>query len=141
MKVYNLSCRHDHRFEGWFSSEGDFHAQLEKDLVSCPICDSRDIKRMPSAPRLNLSASSEPAKSEALQALQKQWMEFARKVIDNTEDVGDRFAEEARRIHYKESPERGIRGVTSPDEFNALTEEGIDVMCLPLPAVSKQTLQ
>ena len=141
MKVYNFSCQHDHHFEGWFSSEGDFAAQLEKKLVSCPICDSQEVRRLPSAPRLNLSGAQHPTENDALQAIQKQWMEFARKVVENTEDVGDRFAEEARRMHYQESPMRGIRGTASADEFNALEEEGIDVMCLPLPDALKQSLQ
>jgi hypothetical protein len=141
MKVYNLSCQHDHRFEGWFSSEGDFASQLEKKLVSCPICESLDIKRLPSAPHLNLSTFQGPAPDDALRIVREQWMEIARKVVENTEDVGERFAEEARRIHYKESPERGIRGVASPDECNALAEEGIEVVSLPLPAALKQPLQ
>ena len=96
---------------------------------------------MPSAPRLNLSGAQQPAENDVQHAFQKQWMEFARKVVENTEDVGDRFAEEARRMHYKESPERDIRGTASADEFNALAEEGIDVMCLSLPGALKQPLQ
>lgn len=68
-------------------------------------------------------------------------MEFARKVIANTEDVGNQFAEEARRIHYKEVPEHAIRGVATVEECAELVEEGIDVMALPLPVLPKQVLQ
>lgn len=96
---------------------------------------------MPSAPRLNLSAVQQTSVDQVQQDFHKQWIEIARAVIENTEDVGERFAEEARRIHYKETSERGIRGVASPEEFNALAEEGIDVTCLPMPASLKQPLQ
>jgi len=131
MKVYNLCCALNHRFEGWFSSEQDFHAQVEKSFIACPVCDSHDISRMPSAPRLNLSSSEEKILADP--ALQVQLVELIRKVVENTEDVGDRFAEEARRIHYKETTERAIRGVASAAEFHELSEEGIDVFPLGLP--------
>lgn len=140
MKVYNLRCAHDHRFEGWFSSEDDFDSQLSKQLIMCPACDSHEISRLPSAPRLNLSSPQAPQHDSAEQ-LQKLWLEVARKVVAETEDVGTRFAEEARRIHYQEAPERGIRGVTTPSEREALAEEGIEVMALPLPTALKHPVQ
>src|SRR5207237_436436 len=79
------------------------------------------IKRLPSAPRLNLSTSPAPQEGAAAQ-LQNQWIEMARKVLADTEDVGERFAEEARRIHYKEIPDGGIRGVATADEREAQVE-------------------
>lgn len=140
MKVYNLTCEHDHRFEGWFSSEDDFCAQSEKGLIECPVCESRSIVRMPSAPRLNLSGAQQP-QPDLHEKIQAHIMNLVREVVANSEDVGDRFAEEARKIHYKESPERAIRGVATADECEALVEEGIDVTPLPLPGMLKQTLQ
>jgi hypothetical protein len=139
MKVYNLSCQHDHCFEGWFSSEQDFVDQSERKLIGCPICDSSDVRRMPSAPRLNLSGSVAPAESNA--ALQALWLEAARQVVANTEDVGVQFAEEARRIHYDRAPMRAIRGVASSEERDALVDEGIDVVQFSLPPALKQPLQ
>jgi hypothetical protein len=141
MKVYNLCCEHDHRFEGWFSSEDDFISQSSKLLVQCPICDNHDIKRLPSAPRLNLTGAQMPQESPTTQKLQEKWIELARKVMADTEDVGERFADEARRIHYKEVPERGIRGVATRDEREELAEEGIEVMPFVIPAALKQPLQ
>lgn len=140
MKVYNLACEHDHRFEGWFSSEEDFSAQVGKGLIECLVCESRAIVRMPSAPRLNLSGAqkSEPDLSAQVQA---HLMNVMRTVIANSEDVGECFAEEARRIHYNEAPERTIRGVATVDECKALVEEGIDITPLPQLAVLKNTLQ
>jgi hypothetical protein len=140
MKVYNLSCEQDHRFEGWFSSEEDFSSQLARQYIECPVCESRGITRMPSAPRLNLSGVQAP-QGDTRADLQAKLMELARKVIADTEDVGERFAEEARRIHYKETSQRGIRGIASPDECAELADEGIEVVQMPLPAALKQPLQ
>jgi hypothetical protein len=144
MKVLDLQCSHGHRFEGWFASADEFESQLARKLVECPVCAATEISRMPSAPRLNLSGATQ-AKAPAGQAdprqLQAQLMRALREVLDKTENVGERFAEEARRIHYDEAPARSIRGVTSPEDARALAEEGIDVMPLPLPAALKEPLQ
>lgn len=140
MKVLDLQCPHGHRFEGWFASTDDFEAQLSRKLVECPVCGATEVSRMPSAPRLNLSGATQtrPAESHALQA---QVMRALLEVLEKTENVGERFAEEARRIHYNEAPARSIRGVTTPEDAQALVEEGIDVMPLPIPAALKEPLQ
>lgn len=140
MKVYNLSCEHDHRFEGWFSSEDDFNTQSSQSQICCPICESKAVSRLPSAPRLSLSGAQAPQPDIRTQ-VQAQIAEFMRQVVANTVDVGDRFAEEARRMHYRETPERAIRGVATPAECEALIDEGIDVVALPIPETLKQPLQ
>jgi hypothetical protein len=140
MKVLDLQCPHDHRFEGWFASADDFESQLSRKLVECPICGATEVSRLPSAPRLNLSGAS-ATQSARVDQQQARVMRALREVLEKTENVGDRFAEEARRIHYNEAPARGIRGVTTPEDAKALVEEGIDVMPLPLPAVLKEPLQ
>lgn len=154
MLVLNLCCAFEHRFEGWFGSADDFEAQLARGLVECPICGDQQIERRPSAPRLNLRGaageSAAPTTAAAartddahtdirpqIAALQRQLHEVVRQVIANTEDVGTRFAEEARRIHYGESEQRGIRGQASRAESEALADEGIAVMALPLPPDEK----
>lgn len=140
MKVYNLSCAHDHRFEGWFSSEEDFLRQVDEQRIECPVCESREVSRLPSAPRLNLSGAQ--AVEEGVKAqIHARILEMVRHVVANTEDVGERFAEEARRIHYDETPERAIRGVATIQECEALADEGIDVMPLPIPATLKHPVQ
>jgi hypothetical protein len=152
VKVLDLRCGNGHGFEGWFGSEEDFLDQNGRGLVECPLCADRVVTRMPSAPRLNLSGAREPAppakpenpaKSPAATPgdLQALWMQVVRHAIENTEDVGQRFAEEARRIHYGESESRGIRGLASPEEREALHEEGIEVMALPIPAALKGPVQ
>jgi len=147
MKVLNLQCSHAHGFEGWFASEDDFQGQLARGLVECPMCGDAQVAKMPSAPRLNLGASEpqQAPKQEVVAApnaqLQAAWMQVVRQVLANTEDVGERFAEEARRIHYGETEERGIRGQASREETEALLEEGIGVLPLPMPKGLKGPLQ
>lgn len=152
MKVFNLQCSALHRFEGWFASEEDYASQVERGLLECPLCADKTVQKLPSAPRLNLGASEAPVASQAgqqqalvagdaAQALQAAWLQMARQIVSQTEDVGPRFAEEARKIHYGESEERGIRGQASREETEALLEEGIAVMPLPLPEGLKGPLQ
>ena len=147
MKVLDLRCGNGHGFEGWFGSEEDFLDQNGRGLVECPMCADHVVTRLPSAPRLNLSGAREPAAPAATQVepatadLQALWMQVVRHAIENTDDVGERFAEEARRIHYGETEARGIRGVASTQERQALHEEGIEVMSLPIPPVLKGPVQ
>ena len=147
MKVLDLRCANGHGFEGWFGSEDDFLDQNGRGLVECPLCADRVIVRMPSAPRLNLSGAREPAAPAPSQApaapadLQALYMQAVRHVLANTEDVGDRFAEEARRIHYGEVDARGIRGEATPDEARSLRDEGIEFASLPVPKALKEPLQ
>lgn len=147
MKVLDLRCANGHGFEGWFASDEDFMDQNGRGLVECPLCADRVIVRMPSAPRLNLSGAREQAAPPASQApptpadLQALYMQAVRHVLANTEDVGRRFAEEARRIHYGEVDARGIRGEATPDEAEALRDEGIEFASLPLPKALKEPLQ
>ena len=145
MKVLNLRCANGHGFEGWFASDDEFMAQNGSGLIECPLCADRIISRMPSAPRLNLSAQREPAPAAptaaAAQPLQTQWVAAVRRMLENTDDVGERFPEEARRIHYGEVEARGIRGQASADERQALLDEGIEIMSLPIPAALKGPVQ
>jgi hypothetical protein len=145
MKVLNLQCSHTHRFEGWFASEEDFQSQLSRGLVECPLCGDNQVTKMLSAPRLNLGAVEPAAKQDVVSmpdaSLQAAWMKMVRHVMANTDDVGERFAEEARRIHYGETEERSIRGQASREETEALIEEGIGVLPLPIPDALKGPLQ
>lgn len=153
MKVLDLHCHEGHVFEGWFASEDDFQSQNQRGLVQCPWCGDSSISKRLSAPRLNLGAKppapapAQPTAGAGSQeavalppALQAAWLELARKIAANTEDVGKRFADEARRMHHGETEERAIRGQATPDEAAQLLDEGIAVLPLPLPAATKETL-
>ena len=155
MKVLNLQCAHQHEFEGWFGSEDDYASQLARGLVSCPMCGDVHIQKKLSAPRLNLRAGrqepeapvanqvamSNHGENPDLAAMQARIMQALREVMANTEDVGERFADEARAMHHGEAEHRQIRGKASPQEALELMEEGIEVIALPsIPGV-KETLQ
>ena len=162
MKVLDLQCGYGHDFEGWFASEDDFQSQLSRRLLSCPMCGDTGVVKLPSAPRLNLGARASTgdtgqAQPDAQTAsppevamqpqlsghmeLQAVWLRAVRKLVAATEDVGPRFATEARRIHEGEAPERAIRGQATREETEALLDEGIPVLPLPLPPGFKNTLQ
>lgn len=145
MKVLDLQCAQQHTFEGWFGSEAEFQDQLGRGLVECPVCGDPVVTKMLSAPRLNLGSGRQPQRHDVVAApdpsMQAAYMKMVRHVLANTEDVGTRFPEEARRMHYGETEERGIRGQASPDETSALLEEGIGVLPLAIPKGLKEPLQ
>jgi hypothetical protein len=138
--VFNLGCENSHRFEGWFASSEDFERQVDGKLVSCPLCGNANISRLPNASHVRSGAKERPARAE--RAASQQYANIGTEVlaklvehiIENTEDVGPAFPEEARKIHYREAPERRIRGTASRDEVDALKEEGVEVVALPIPA-------
>lgn len=148
MIVFDLACAHGHLFEGWFACADDFERQCADQQVRCPVCDSPNVERRLSAPRLNLGASAPASETTAdavspdpSRALQAAWLQWVKRTLEATEDVGERFTQEARRIHAEEAPARPIRGTASIDEVRALGEEGIEVFALPVPAALKGPVQ
>jgi hypothetical protein len=148
MKVLSLSWVSGHVFEGWFASEDDFQNQLSRKLVECPVCASAAVHKLPSAPRLNLTAGrEEPSRSkrdsveaekpaavpQAVQQWQAEMMKTMRAIVASTEDVGERFAQEARKIHHGESQQRNIRGQATAEETAELLDEGIAIMPWRMP--------
>jgi len=139
MIVFDLTCSHGHRFEGWFASSDDFEQQAKAVMVRCPVCDDASVARLPSAKvhvgRATIDAprtTEEPeAQKEVVSGIPDELVRKLREIVRNTENVGNRFPEEARKIHYEEVPNRPIRGQASKDEADALREEGIDFTALP----------
>ncbi|HEX2826042.1 MAG TPA: DUF1178 family protein [Burkholderiales bacterium] len=149
MIVYNLGCSNEHRFEGWFASADDYARQTQSKLLVCPMCGDERVSRLPHASYVSKGSAERAPSAQASKApaaapkkgspqyyanlgaeLLQTVME---KVLENTEDVGRAFPEEARKIHYKEAPERHIRGTASTKEVEALRDEGIEVVALPVP--------
>lgn len=136
MIVYQLACDHDHFFEGWFASSEACEKQAAAGHLQCPACGSLEVRKLPSAPYVKGSHAPAAEPSRALSPedakLRRQAMaELRRFLLANTDDVGKRFAEVARRIHYKEEQERNIRGQVSAGEALELHEEGIDAYAIP----------
>jgi hypothetical protein len=146
MIIYDLCCGEGHRFEGWFASPNDFARQSGAGLVSCPVCGNVAVAIVPSAkvavqravtisdpePGAQDAAMRSPGTGTAMMGgLSPEVLRKLREIVGATENVGSRFPEEARRIHYEEVPARAIRGQASPTEAEALREEGIEFAALP----------
>jgi hypothetical protein len=137
---YDLQCKKGHEFDGWFASSDAFDRQLKRGLVTCTHCGSDKVEKQLMAPGIpaksNTKSERRPVASGGadlrMAEMMKLMREYRREVEAHSEDVGDKFAEEARRIHYREAEERGIRGQASRDEAQALMEEGIPVHPLPV---------
>jgi hypothetical protein len=133
MIVYRLVCDHEHRFEGWFQSSEDYERQCETGVLLCPMCESKRVSRLPSAPHVQTARAPVPRDDAHEEPIELR--KLLRMLQSITEDVGDRFPDEARRIHYREAPSRNIRGRASLEAVGELEEEGIEV--LPIPDLSK----
>ncbi len=159
MKVFDLQCSARHSFEGWFGSEADFVDQLARQLVQCPVCGDAQIEKLLSAPRLNLGRAQLPqiesadsavpaatsvndvALAAPQTAVTQALLRMAKAMLEQTQDVGSQFAEEARKIHYGESEARAIRGQATPQQTRELLEEGVQVIPFVLPESLKGPLQ
>jgi hypothetical protein len=136
MIVFELICPEHHRFEGWFASAEDFEGQKSRGLLSCPVCADTDIEKLLTA-KIGKTEDAEagekklPVKAERVRP--RSMNEMLDLILLNTENVGEEFPEEARRIHHKQTPQRNIRGVATREETEDLLEEGVPVMPLPIP--------
>jgi hypothetical protein len=138
---YDLQCEKGHGFDGWFSNSDAFDDQQKRGLVECTVCGSTQVQKQLMAPGIPTKSNkkaeapvrvaSGPVDPRHAQIMQMM-REYRKHVETNAEDVGPRFAEEARKIHYKEAEDRGIRGQATPEEARELIEEGIDIHPLPV---------
>jgi hypothetical protein len=142
MIIFELACTSGHRFEGWFASTEEYTRQSGQSLVRCPVCDVADVARVPSAkvhtgkagPPPQVPVSTQPQRPQEHAAhlpIPAEIVQKLRALVKAAEDVGVRFPEEVRKIHYEEAPPRAIRGQASPEEAESLREEGIEVATLP----------
>lgn len=161
MLVVDLVCAHGHGFEGWFQSAEDLASQQCRGLVTCPMCGHAEVVRRPSATRYNRTGVGEPLSGTAtpaaeavhqnavpnleakqvLDQLQAAYTQAVKQVLAATEDVGEQFPQEVRKIHSGQEAPRAIRGQASAQEAQALRDEGIDVVSLVVPEALKNTLQ
>ena len=149
---YNLHCAKGHAFESWFQSSSAYESQEKRKLVSCPLCGSTDVERAIMAPRIARKKGREKTASEPLPApatevippspptpllmtqereLRAKLKELRDHIVKNADNVGERFPNEARKMHYGDIEHRPIYGEASPDEAKALIEEGVEVMPIP----------
>ena len=143
MVIYNLLCNKKHSFEGWFPSFEDYQKQAEKKLISCPTCGTTKVEKLPHACAVHVEKEqpAPPAKRpEATRPAPPTAAEFKEMLIkvhhyvkENFEDVGPRFAEEAKQIHKGDAKERPIHGTATVQETKELAEEGVPFVALPKP--------
>ena len=160
MIKYQLICDKSHEFEGWFGDSAAFESQQESGLLTCPVCGSADVRRALMAPNLaspktrktdlaekqpsaqpepqpqpqapqQASAALPPAAARKMQELMSEMRALQTKIREECRDVGNDFAEEARKIHYGEVEPEGIYGQATAEEREALDEEGIEIMDMP----------
>ncbi|MCM2397773.1 DUF1178 family protein [Rhizobium sp. S95] len=133
---YSLICENAHDFEGWFSESADFDRQKASGFLACPVCGSLDISKVLMAPSISTARHKEKIGALAVNEAQKEAAAKLKEIIAsiraNSEDVGERFPEEARKIHYGETEARGIIGQASLNEVNSLIDEGIEIAPLPM---------
>lgn len=148
---YALHCDRDHQFESWFQSSSAYDSQVKRKLVTCPICGSAKVDKAIMAPRIvgkkgHATLPPEPATTTAPEAaqpgstslmmaqereLRAKLKELRDHIVKNADNVGERFANEARAMHYGDKEHRPIYGEASPDEAKSLIDEGIEVSPLP----------
>ena len=133
MIKYNLICKCGKTFESWFASSLEFDLLLKKKIIKCIYCLSSEVKKTVMSPRLTRKSNQVFKKTKFQKNIRKQLINFKKYIEKNCEDVGERFPQEARNIHYDKKTSKGIYGKATPKETSELIEEGIDVCTLPWP--------
>ncbi|WP_169566003.1 DUF1178 family protein [Sneathiella limimaris] len=138
MIKYNLKCNQNHVFEAWFKNSSAYDEQVERGLIPCTLCGSTQVEKALMAPSIGKKSNSKEAEtavqvndSPEVQMAMKALQELRKNVEENCDYVGNRFAEEARKIHYGETEKRGIYGEATKDEQAELAEEGVEVAAIP----------
>jgi hypothetical protein len=132
---FSLICGQEHEFEAWFRSNDDFEAQKRRGFVDCPTCGSHEVDKALMAPAVSTGRKQEKialAMGEAQKEAMAQLKALSRKMRENADYVGDKFAEEARKIHFGEIDARGIYGEATPEEAKGLVEDGVEFMPMPV---------
>jgi hypothetical protein len=135
MIVFDLKCADQgHVFEAWFGSNDEFESQQARGLVSCPLCGGADVAKAPMAPHVGAKTNQTNHPSPAaMKMMMAEMAGLQKKMLENSEHVGDRFPDEARAIHLGEAEARAIHGRASREDAQSLAEDGIPVAPLPFP--------
>lgn len=136
---FTLHCDEGHEFEAWFRSNEDYETQAKRGFVECPHCGSIRVSKALMAPQVATGRAKDQHKEAVMvaagQAMQREMMdkmrEFTRQVKEKADNVGEKFPEEARKMHYGETDAKPIYGKASPDEVESLVDEGVEIMPLP----------
>ena len=139
MIVFDLKCApRGHVFEAWFGSSDDYEAQRERGLVACPICGSAAVAKAPMAPAVPAKGNREPSPDQVKDMLAAA-ATAQKRLLEASEAVGERFADEARAIHLGEAEARAIHGLATPAQAESLLDEGVAIAPLPFPVAEPGT--
>jgi hypothetical protein len=136
--VFDLKCLGGgHVFEGWFGSSADYESQRERGLIQCPLCGTVKVEKAAMAARLNAKRNKDEASADpgAVKAMMAKLASMQKKMLEGSDYVGERFADEARAIHLGEVDARAIHGKASRAESDSLIEDGVPVSPLPFPII------
>lgn len=128
---FSLTCDNAHAFDGWFSSSMDFDSQQERGLVACPSCGSAAVTKALMAPQVATGRDRDRAKDTMRREMVSAMRDLREKVTQNADNVGKQFSEEARKIHYRETPARAIYGEATAPQVKELLDEGVTIAPLP----------
>ena len=131
MIKYNLACKCGKNFESWFSSSAEYDSLKKNKLVNCIYCGSTSVKKSIMSPNLPGKSNKTLKINQVEKNIKKQLLNFKKFIKKNCVDVGDKFPQEARSIHYDKKKSIGIYGKATPEETAELQEEGIDVATIP----------
>ncbi|MGE5547079.1 MAG: DUF1178 family protein [Solirubrobacterales bacterium] len=131
MILFELRCRNDHHFEGWFKDNAAYDAQSAAGEIACPMCGDTQVGKAIMAPRINKAHGAALDAKDMAGQMRRMLTEIRRKVEESCDYVGERFPEEARKIHYGETAARAIYGEASTEEARELEEEGVAVARIP----------
>jgi hypothetical protein len=131
MIIFDLKCGQGHVFEGWFGSSADYDDQQARGLVTCPMCGAAEVSKAPMAPAVPAKADASPGVKEMLAAAAA----VQKRLLEGSDAVGARFADEARAIHHGEAANRPIHGRATRAEAVSLVEEGVPIAALPFPVI------
>ena len=131
MIKYNLICKCGNSFESWFANSTEFDSLFKKKMVKCIYCESSSVKKTLMAPSLKRKSNQILKKSKLQRDIKKELSNFKKYIEKNCENVGEKFPQEARSIHYDKKTSKGIYGKATPEETKELIEEGIDVCTVP----------
>ncbi len=136
MILFDLICKNQHQFEAWFPSSKQFEVQKKNRLIKCPYCNTTSVKKALMAPNVKISTENKYKRKKIIRSqndheIVKKIKNIKEYINNNSEDVGTRFAEEARKIYYGEKKARPIRGVSTQEETKSLNEEGVPFLRLP----------
>jgi hypothetical protein len=132
---FSLHCDHEHEFEAWFRNNDDFDTQKKRGFVECPACGSKKVEKALMAPSVSTGRKKEKialAMGEAQKQAMAQLKALSEKMRENSDYVGDKFADEARKIHFGETEARGIYGEATPEEAKGLLDDGVEFMPIPV---------